>query len=197
MIRKARAVELMQGNMPLPVVQMILGHSTPNLTSSYVSFSEKEIQQVTRVFMNRESSRKTSARNAFFGKIQEIQKGDIQVRVCLSTISGISVNTVITNGSLDMLGLKEGGMIIAEVKAPWVILQKSKEEPLCSAENRFSGVISRITVGKVNTECAVRIPDGTELCAVVSTKGARHLNLNEGDQIWAFFNSFAVVLHVD
>jgi molybdate transport system regulatory protein len=197
MIRKARAVELMQGNMPLPVVQMILGHSTPNLTSSYVSFSEKEIQQVTRVFMDRESSRKTSARNAFFGKIQEIQRGDIQARVCLSTISGFLVSTIITNDSLDRLGLKEGCLIIAEVKAPWVILQKSKEEPVCSAENRFPGVISHITRGELNAEYTVRISDGTELCAIISATSDRHLCLDEGNEVWAFFNAFAVVLHVD
>jgi len=194
MIRKARAVELMQGNMPLPAVQMMLGHSAHNLTSSYVSFSEEEMQQVVRVFMERESSRKTSARNAFFGKIQAIQRGDIQTSVNLTTISGHSVTTVITNDSLELLGLKEGRLITAEVKAPWVILQIGKEEPACSAENRFNGIIARITKGKVNTEYAVRISDGTELCAVVSTAGSRHLNLNEGDRVWALFNCFAVVL---
>ncbi|RKX60126.1 MAG: transporter [Thermodesulfobacteriota bacterium] len=197
MIRKARAVELMQGNMPLPAVQMMLGHSAPNLTSSYVSFSEEEMQQVVRVFMERESSRKTSARNAFFGKIQAIQRGDIQTRVKLTTISGHSITTVITNDSLELLGLKEGRLITAEIKAPWIILQIGNEEPACSAENRFNGVISRITKGRVNTEYAVHLPDGTELCAVVSTAGSRHLNLNEGDRVWALFNCFAVVLHVD
>jgi molybdate transport system regulatory protein len=43
-LRKSRAVELMQKNMPLPAVQMLLGHSTPNLTSSYLSYSEDDIQ---------------------------------------------------------------------------------------------------------------------------------------------------------
>jgi len=41
MLRKARAVELMQGNMPLPAVQMMLGHSSPNLTSDEVRFGEE------------------------------------------------------------------------------------------------------------------------------------------------------------
>jgi molybdate transport system regulatory protein len=197
MIRKARAVELMQGNMPLPAVQMMLGHSTPNLTSSYVSFSADEIHKVTRLFMERESSRKTSARNSFFGKIQNIQQGDIQTRVTLSTTGGHSVTTVITNDSVERLGLKEGLLVTAEVKAPWVILQKCNEEPACSAENRFNGVIASITRGKVNTEYAVRISDGTELCAVVSTAGSRHLNLSEGDMVWVIFNCFSVVLHID
>lgn len=107
-LRKSRAVELMQSNMPLPAVQMLLGHSTPNLTSAYVSFSEDDIQQVTRIFMEKESQRKTSARNTFFGKIQAIHRGDIQALVELLTIDGHTIATVITNGSLQRLGLKVG-----------------------------------------------------------------------------------------
>lgn len=197
MIRKARAVELMQGNMPLPAVQIMLGHSTPNLTSSYVSFSEDEIRQVARLFMEKESKRKTSARNAFFGKIQNIQRGDIQTRVKLTTIDGHSITTVITNDSLERLGLKQGGLITAEVKAPWVILQGGDTEPACSAENRFKGVLTKITRGKTSTECVVRISDATELCAVVSSAGSRHLELKEGNSVWVLFNCFSVVLHVD
>jgi molybdate transport system regulatory protein len=197
MIRKARAIELMQSNMPLPAVQMILGHSTPNLTSSYVSFSKDEIQQVAKLFMEKESMRKTSARNSFFGKIQNIQRGDIQTRVDLVTIDSLPITTVITNDSVERLGLKQGRLITAEVKAPWVILQGGDTEPVCSAENRFQGIIARITSGKVNTECVVRISDGIELCAVVSTAGNQHLKLNEGDSIWVLFNCFSVVLHVD
>src|SRR5271169_4568995 len=141
MIRKSRAVELMQGNMPLPAVQMLLGHSTPNLTSSYVSFSENEIRQVMKHFVEKESSRKTSARNTFFGKIRTLQQGDIQTLVELSTIEGHRITTVITNDSVGRLGLKEGKMITAEVKAPYVIVQKADREPESSAENKFSGFI--------------------------------------------------------
>ena len=126
-LRKSRAIELMQHNMPLPAVQMLLGHSTPNLTSSYVSFSDDEIQQVTRLFMEKESIRKTSARNAFFGKIRTVQKGDIQTRIELLTIGGHHVSTIITNDSFQRLGLKKGKLITAEVKAPWVILQKKRQ----------------------------------------------------------------------
>jgi molybdate transport system regulatory protein len=43
----------------------------------------------------------------------------------------------------------------------------------------------------------VRISNGTELCAVVSTQSARRLALKQGDRVWAVFNAFAVVLHVE
>jgi hypothetical protein len=80
-IRWARAVELMQGNLPLPAVQKILGHTSAGLTSAYVTFSESEIQDIARKFMEKESGRRTSARNAFFYKVTEIVTGDIQTRM--------------------------------------------------------------------------------------------------------------------
>ena len=196
MIRRARAVELMQGNLPLPAVQRLLGHSTPNLTSAHVSFSEEEVREMTRFFMERESTRKTSARNAFFGKIETIQRGDIHSLVKLITLAGHAITTVITNDSLQVLGLREGMPATAEVKAPWVILQKGEEKPTCSAENRCKGIIARKTKGRINTEYVVRLEDGTELCSIITEASDRRLNLHEGDMVWAFFNCFSVVLHV-
>ncbi len=196
-IRRSRAIELIQSNMPLPVVQKILGHSTLNMTASYVDFSDADMQQVAKHFIEKESRRKTSARNSFFGKISSIQKGDIQAKVELITLSGDVVTTIITRDSLSRLGLKTGYLITAEVKAPWVILQKSDREPESTAENRFVGNIVRVNKGEPTTEYVVRISDGTELCSIVSTENARLMGFKENDRVWAIFNSFAVVLHID
>ncbi|MFO7751704.1 MAG: TOBE domain-containing protein [Desulfobacteraceae bacterium] len=197
MIRRARAVELMQGSLPLPVVQMLMGHSTPELTSSYVSFSEEEIQQVAGAFMEREAGRKTSARNAFFGKIDVIERGDIQTRVELITLSGHRITTVVTNGSLELLGLHPGGLITAEIKAPWVILQTEGAGSQGSAENRLEGIVEKMDCGSVNTEIVVGLSDGTVVCAVVSTQSCRRMGLQTGIRVWALFNAYAVVLHAD
>lgn len=197
MIRRARAVELMQGSLPMPVVQMMLGHSTPELTSSYVSFSEEEIQQVAGAFMERESGRKTSARNAFFGKIDTIERGDIQTRVELITLGGHRITTVVTNGSIELLGLRQGGLITAEIKAPWVILQAEGAGPPCSADNRLEGIVVKMVSGSVNTEVNISLSDGTEVCAVVSTQSCRRMELQTGSRVWVLFNAYAVVLHAD
>ena len=101
----------------------------------------------------------------------------------------------ITIDSLERLALQEGRFISAEIKAPWMILEKGSEEPQCSAENRFQGVIDRISQGCINTEYTVRILDGTELCSVVSTESAKRLYIERGDQVWVCFNCFAVVLN--
>ncbi|SPD76332.1 conserved hypothetical protein [uncultured Desulfobacterium sp.] len=196
-IRRSRAVELIQGNMPLPVVQKILGHSTPNLAASYLEFSDEEIHNAVRFFVDRENQRKTSARNAFFGKINQIQKGDIQAIVEIVALGGHRISAVITNHSLARLGLKRGTLVMAEVKAPWVMIYKGDEEPRTTAENIFCGSVHRISNGKITTEVVVRISDSMELCSVITEKGRKMLDIHENDTVWIAFNASTVVLHVD
>jgi molybdate transport system regulatory protein len=196
-IRRSRAIELLQSNMPLPVVQKILGHSTPNLAASYVEFSDEEMREVARYFVDKESRRKSSARNAFFGKIDRIQRGDVQSLVEIISVGGQRVISVITNHSLQRLGLKRGALVMTEVKAPWVMLYKGEEEPKSSAENRFRGMVSRISGGQIATEIRVLIADGTELCSIITEKSRQALDIKVNDILWAAFNAFAVVLHVD
>lgn len=196
-IRKSRAVELMRSNMPLQVVQKILGHSTPNLAASYVEFSDTEICQVAKYFADRENSRKTSARNSFYGKIHTIHKGEIQTLVGVVSVSGNSISSIITNGSLERLGLKHGMLITAEVKAPWIQLYKNDSAPNCSADNIFQGTVYQITKNRATAEIVVRLPDGTELCAIITEKIRKQMGIKNQDTLWAFFDAFAVVLHVD
>ena len=197
MIRKARAVELMQSKMPIPAVQSLLGHSTPNLTQSMVSFSQKEIGRLTTLYMEEESGRKTSARNSFFGKISAIEKGDVLSRVEVATIDGFCVTTTITNSSLLTLGLKKSRLVTCEVKAPLVILQNvGKQTSASTADNLFSGVITHINKGQIHTEYLVKLSEMTELCSITTTESFRQLNLKEGDPVQAMFNSFVAVLNI-
>ncbi len=195
MIRKARAVELLRNDMPLPAVQHLLGHSTPNLTTSYVSFSKEDMGELTKLYMDRESGRKTSARNSFFCKVRALAKGEVQTLVELTATDGEPLSTIITNTSAERLGLKPGMLITAEVKAPWLIMERSDRPGLSSAENSREGVIVRIIRGKINTECALRASDGTELCAVLSTAGFDALGLATDDTARMIFSSYAVILH--
>jgi molybdate transport system regulatory protein len=162
-----------------------------------VSFSDEELRQMAKLFIERESSRKTSARNAFFGKIIEIRRGDIQARVTLMNPSGHRIASIITSESLDRLGLHLGRLITAEVKAPWILLQQGPTPGGCSADNRLRGEIIRINRGKVSSEYVLRIDNGTELCALISTKNDTVQILTVGEKVWALFNAFAVILHAD
>ena len=197
MIRKARAVELMQGNLPVPAVQRMLGHSTPNLTTARIAFSEDDMLRVTRWHMERESGRKTSARNSFFCKVHSLITGDVQTLVQLAALDGGTISAIVTNTSAEQLGLKPGRLLSAEVKAPWLVLERCDAAGCNSLENRREGVITRIKAGAVNTECAVRIADGAQLCAVVSSPVFAELRLKEGDPARVLFSSYAVILHTE
>lgn len=196
-IRRSRAIELLRSNMPPVVVQKLFGLSTPGLTASLLKFSNEDMRQITQYYADKESRRKTSARNTFFGKITRIRKGDIQTEVEMMTLGGYSLFTVITNESLRRLQLKPNSFIVAEIKAPWVILSKGDTEPESSAENRFKGTVSIVIRGKITTEYIVSLPDGTELCSVITEESRRRLGLKEGDTAWVLFNSFSIILNVD
>lgn len=196
-IRKSRAVELMQSSVPLPVVQRIMGHSTPNLAASYVEFSEEELRKAERFYLDLESKRKTSARNSFFGKIDKVLLGDVLSGVEIVSIDGQRIYVVVTNFSQKKLGLIPGRLVAAEVKAPWIVLYKGSEEPACTADNRFKGSVVRILEGKVHAEIVVQISGNIELCAVLTEKSRKFLELNKGDEVWAAFNASSVVIHTD
>jgi molybdate transport system regulatory protein len=190
-------VELMESNMPLPVVQQILGHATPGLAASYIAFSGEEMRETAKDFIERENRRKTSARNRFYGKIRSVRKGDIQSILELATLGGYELIAVITNDSLERLNLRPGSPVTAEIKAPWVILLKGENPPVCTAENRFPGKVARVLSGETTTELGVRLSDGTELCAIVTNEQDRFPGIQENDFVWAVFNAFSVILHID
>ena len=197
MIRKARALELLQGNMPLPAVQVMLGHSSPSLTASHVSFSKNSMRKVVRKYLERESVRKTSARNSFTGRVSALDLGDIQAMVTLAVSEQISLVTIITLASLRHLGLEVGSLLTAEVKAPWILIAQGKDRPQCSAENCFSGTVVGITRGKITTEYVLQIAENIQLCAILANAQHPGLSFSPGDLVWAMFSCHAVVLHVD
>ena len=195
-IRRSRAVELLRDDVPLPVVQRILGHSTADLTAAFLHLPEEQRRKVERQVLTRET-RRTSARNAFFGRVAQVQKGDIQSVVVVESLGGHAVSSIITNESLKNLGVTEGSFVTAEIKAPWVVLEACEEMPRATASNRFLGEVELVRAGELTSEVIVALSDGTRLCALITTKSTKELNLSEGQKLWAMFNAFAVVLHVE
>lgn len=195
MIRKARAAELMQGNLPVPAVQRLLGHSTPSLTTACAAFSEEELRWAARRHTENESGRRTSARNSFFGKVDSLVGDEVQVLVRIAVPEGETLVAVVTADSSERLGLMPGRLLRAEVKATWLVLERIDAAGRSSLENRREGRITRIRSGRINTECAVTDAGGTELCAVVSSAAFEALELKRGDPVRVLFAACAVILH--
>lgn len=67
-----------------------------------------------------------SARNQFKGQIISLVKGAINATVTVQTAAGLELTAVITNDSVDDMGLSTGSDIIALIKASSVILAVKK-----------------------------------------------------------------------
>jgi molybdopterin-binding protein len=65
---------------------------------------------------------KLSARNILKGKVVKIVRGAVNAEVTLELPGKIQVVSIITNGSVESLGLKEGMEAYAVVKASSVMI---------------------------------------------------------------------------
>jgi len=63
-----------------------------------------------------------SARNILKGKVVKVIRGAVNAEVTLELPGGIQVVAIITNGSVDNLGLQEGKSAYAVVKASSVMI---------------------------------------------------------------------------
>ncbi|MGE8165040.1 TOBE domain-containing protein [Paraburkholderia sp. NPDC080076] len=65
---------------------------------------------------------KLSARNQLRGTVQSVKRGAVNAEVSLVLNGGAVITAVVTNESVDTLGLVEGGSVVAAFKASSVIL---------------------------------------------------------------------------
>ncbi|WP_244937095.1 TOBE domain-containing protein [Leptospira selangorensis] len=143
-------------------------------------------------FLNR-ISMKTSARNQFYGKIKNIQKGAVNSEIIISLKGEQEITAVITNQSVVNLNLKVGKDIYALIKASFIFLSKDTE-PAISSENKLNGKIFSIVKGSVNDEIIIELNGGNKLTSIITSQATDQLKLKEGEEICAFFNASSVIL---
>ncbi|MGL6161951.1 TOBE domain-containing protein [Microbulbifer sp.] len=141
----------------------------------------------------RSESVKTSARNQFRGEIIKVNPGSVNAEVELRIGADQSLTAIITNDSLQALGLKVGASAIALIKASWVLLSRDTELQT-SARNKLVGVVSRITVGAVNSDITLDLGGGKSISAIITNDSVENLGLKEGDNACAFFKASSVIL---
>ncbi|KHK03270.1 TOBE domain-containing protein [Desulfovibrio sp. TomC] len=193
-LRRSRAVELLHNGVPLTVVQRILGHLTANSTAAFLDLPEEEQKRMEKHFLDRENRRSAGVHNTFFGKVATVEIGEIQSRLTVRTLGGHLLTAIISTKSLESLGLREGGLATARIKAPWVTLDAAPAEDATGAENRFRGVVERVTQGGDAAEVVVVLTDGTKLSATVGLDALRDMHLGQGDGVWAGASAFSVIV---
>jgi molybdate transport system regulatory protein len=139
---------------------------------------------------------KISARNVLSGRIQSVSKGAVNAEVALTLEGGETVVAVITNSSVDSLGLAPAKPAYAVIKASEVMVGVGLGSARISARNVLEGEISAVLEGVVNSEVTIRLPGGTNVVASITKGSVESLDLKPGLRVSAIVKASNVLVGV-
>lgn len=140
---------------------------------------------------------RTSARNMLPGVVTSIVHGPVSAEVGLLVNDRLVIDAVVTNSSVDMLGLHPGGAAVALIKSTFVTLVHDLPGLRLSAPNQIGGLIAKLIEGPVETEVVLDIGAGAQLAAVITSQSVRDLDLWLGGTILACFKASHVIIAVE
>ena len=139
---------------------------------------------------------KISARNVFEGSITALVDGTVNAEVEITTPGGDRIVAVVTEDSVQSLGLAVGKPAMALVKAPWVIVVTDDSGVKLSARNQLAGTVQHIEKGAINSEIAIKLTGGTVVYAVITNEAVMELGLKPGVPASALIKASHVVIGV-
>ncbi|NTU67484.1 MAG: TOBE domain-containing protein [Chlorobiaceae bacterium] len=145
----------------------------------------------------RRISMRISARNIFSGTIEEVKPGAVNAEVLITLTGGQKIASIITNGAVDNLGLKQGMSAYAIVKSNSVIVGRELHEAKLSARNIMCGTVQRIINGSVSSEVDIEIGGGNIISAIITHTSSERLELMEGEHACALFKASSVIIGVN
>jgi molybdate transport system regulatory protein len=139
---------------------------------------------------------KISARNVFEGKVTALVNGAVNAELEITTSGGDRLVAIVTEGSVQSLGLAVGKPVMAFVKAPWVMVLAGEGSVKFSARNQLVGSVESVSKGSVNSEVGIKLTGGTLVYAVVTNEAVMELGLKPGVPATALIKANHVVLGV-
>ena len=139
---------------------------------------------------------KISARNVFEGTITALTDGKVNAEVEITMASGDRLIAIVTEGSVQSLGLALGKPVMAFVKAPWVMVLSGEGSVKFSARNQLAGSVDSVSKGAVNSEVTIKLTGGTLVYAVVTNEAVLELGLKPGVPASALIKASHIVLGV-
>ena len=139
---------------------------------------------------------KISARNVFEGTVSALVDGKVNAEVEITTAGGDRLVAVVTEDSVQSLGLAVGKPVMAFVKAPWVMVLAGEGNVKFSARNQLPGTVESVSKGAINSEVGIKLNGGTLVYAVVTNEAVLELGLKPGVPASALIKASHVVLGV-
>ncbi|MBQ9536521.1 MAG: TOBE domain-containing protein [Desulfovibrionaceae bacterium] len=190
-IRRARAFELQHLGLDSEALSYFLGLKT--IASKNVK--DRELEQICQEYCQMETSLRTSARNVFQGRVEELEASGLMVRVTLKTASGLRLKSLITDRSCKRLQIAPGCLVQASIKAPFIdIIPQAYAPTSQSVENSFRGIVSEVRGDTVLLEVTATLPEGSQVCAL---QGSQEWLPQIGEQVLVLIKALAIVLSTD
>lgn len=101
---------------------------------------------------------KTSARNQWLGRVHAVATGAVNDGVTVDLDGGRRLEALVTSGSSQALGLREGRTVLVLAKASAVMLATGLGDARLSADNRLDGTVAALRPGAVQAEVTVTVP---------------------------------------
>lgn len=139
---------------------------------------------------------KISARNVLPGTVTAVTKGAVNAEIVLSLRGSETIVAVITNASVDRLGLQSGTEAFAIIKASDVMVGKGLDHARLSARNVLAGTVADLSEGAVNSEVGIRLPGGTPVIASITRESVQALGLKKGEAVSAIVKASHVMVGV-
>lgn len=140
---------------------------------------------------------KTSADNIFCGKITKTDIGAVNAIIYVETDNGQQVAASMTIDSFKDMGIDIGVEVCALITASsLIVIETASEDEVIttSARNKFSGKVSVVTRGAVNSEIILDMPSKAKLKIIVSNESADGLSLSFGKSISAYCQAANVII---
>lgn len=134
---------------------------------------------------------RSSARNAFAGRVLHCAPCGLACRVELLTPGGLLLTAIITETSRRQLDVREGCRLTAQIKAPHVHLAGDGCPPPPEATH-FCGEVESLRSDARWREVLLRLADGSRVC--ILQDGVHQPSLCEGLEVRAWFGALAVIL---
>jgi len=139
---------------------------------------------------------KISARNIFSGKITAITPGNVNTEVEVTLGGSDKIVAIVTNGSVNNLGLTSGKTVTAVIKASSVLDMTDSEGTTLSARNVLAGKVASVNTGAINAEVAIALSSGAAVYATITNEAVAELGLKAGVAASAVFKASSVILGV-
>lgn len=155
------------------------------------------MSQPVAQFRPRARRLRTSGRNMLPGVVTSIVHGPVSAEVGLLVNDRIVIDALVTNNSVDRLGLHPGGAAVALIKSTFVTLVRDLPGLRLSARNQIGGRIAQMIAGSIETEVVLDIGGGAELAALITSQSVRDLDLVLGGTILACFKASHIIIAVE